>query len=249
MELIGVDGCKAGWLVVTGDTTRGPLRFSVKSGEELAEVVGRAEGGRARIVIDIPIGLPDGPQDDGTRACDRAARAYLGKPRSNSVFPAPCRATLDAADADYQAACEANRLACGKRITKQLFGILRKIRDVDGVITPTHQEWVREAHPEVTFAALAGEGRGLTSHKRASEGRDERLGLLAPFFPNFDPEEVRSHLLAANGLPAAHVAPDDIVDAVVCLITAHRIVTQEARVFPSGVVPRDARGLRMEIVA
>jgi predicted RNase H-like nuclease len=183
------------------------------------------------------------------RACDTAARAFLRKPRSSSVFPAPCRATLSAADADYEAACEANSLACGKRITKQLFGILRKIRDVDGVMTPAHQDWVREAHPEVTFAVLAGSGRGLDSHKRTPAGRDERLGLLAPFFPGFDPEEVRSHLLAAHRLRAADVAPDDIVDAVVCLVTAHRIAEQAARVFPSGVVPRDARDLRMEIIA
>src|SRR5271157_3482359 len=47
------------------------------------------------IAIDIPIGLLDA-YEIGGRACDRAARKFLGKPRGNSIFPAPVRPVLAA---------------------------------------------------------------------------------------------------------------------------------------------------------
>jgi predicted RNase H-like nuclease len=61
--------------------------------------------------------------------------------------------------------------------------------------------------------------------------------------PRFDPAVVRRRL------GPSRVARDDIVDAVACLVAARRIHRGEARVLPEGTVPRDARGLGMEIIA
>ena len=71
--------------------------------------------------IDMPIGLIDGPR----RACDIAARKFLGRAGS-SVFPAPPRAAL--AYADYRDALAAARTATGRGISKQTFNIMRESR-------------------------------------------------------------------------------------------------------------------------
>ncbi|HEY7064322.1 MAG TPA: DUF429 domain-containing protein [Chloroflexota bacterium] len=233
MRLIGVDGCKAGWLTATLDGS-GALAFAIE--RSFADLLATA-GDDALVVIDVPIGLTEREP----RACDVAARAYLRAPRNSSVFPAPRRALLSAIT--YAEACRLSREACDRAVSRQLFGILPKIREVDALMTPARQERVREAHPEVSFAALAGTGAGLVHAKKTAAGEAERLALLGRLLPSFDPGAERLRLGCGN------VARDDIVDAVACLATACRINRGEALVLPPGPVPRDARGLRMEIIA
>lgn len=274
MRLVGVDGCPAGWVVAecqladaAEDVGRRPLaepEFRIRRTFEglLASLAGE----RAVIAVDIPIGLPGGwPHDDGSRLADRAARAFLGGQRGSSVFSAPCRPTLNAAD--YAAACASELTARGKKLSKQAFGILPKIREVDRVVTPGHQlplaqsdgAIVREVHPEVAFALLRGggeAGRGLVTSKRTPAGEAERLVLLRPHFSDLELGRGRAELIAAYraetsaGTRARRnvVSRDDLVDALACLIVAGRIATGQARTFPSGEPQVDARGLRMEIV-
>jgi predicted RNase H-like nuclease len=235
------------------------------------ELLASLAGERALICVDIPIGLASGqPLDDGVRRADLAARAFLGSRRQSSVFLAPCRPTLDAPD--YAAACAAEFAARGKRISKQLFHIIPKIREVDHAISPAHQlpidqavgVLVREVHPEVAFAMLRGDGQpgcGLASSKRTREGEDERLALLRSYFSEVNPADIRASLLpvsharpglpaqpGGDGRPSRIVGRDDIVDALACLVVASRIVAGAARTFPDGVPHCDVRGLRMEIV-
>src|SRR5205814_7167357 len=61
-------------------------------------------------------------------------------------------------------------------------------------LTPALQARVREAHPEVTFAVLAGRGHGLEHAKKTPAGERERLAVLRPFVPAFDPGAVRQAL-------------------------------------------------------
>jgi len=235
LELIGVDGCRGGWVIATADEALSAVSFTLV--DELASLFARAAGGDALIAIDMPIGF----SDEGARACDLAARRLLGRPRASSVFPAPCRAALGAAT--YQRACALSRRTLGVALSRETFNILPKIRQVDALMTPALQEFVREVHPEVVFALLAGRGRGLRHAKRTAEGERERRRWLRRFAPPFDPEAVRRRL------GRARVARDDVVDAVACLVAASRIRRGEARVLPEGAVTCDARGLRMEIVA
>ena len=235
MHLFGVDGCRGGWVIAGSDASLSRLTFTVV--DDLADLFARVDAGSVGIAIDIPIGL----KDDGPRACDLAARRLLGRPRGSSVFPAPCRGALTATT--YRRACAASRRALGVALSIECFNIVPKIRAVDAVITPARQAFVREVHPELVFAILSGRGRGLTEPKRTPDGERVRMRLLRRVAPRFDPAAVRATL----GL--SRVARDDVIDAVACLVAARRIVQGKALVLPSGLVERDARGLRMEIVA
>jgi predicted RNase H-like nuclease len=271
MRLIGVDGCRAGWVVAASDLSLSEPEFGiVPSFQALLDAL---SGVRALIAIDMPIGLPSGlPLDDGTRRADSAARAFLGGRRRASVFSAPCRRTLQAAS--YRDACELEVQARGrgKGLSKEAYFIIPKIREIDAAILPAHQArldetarvWVREAHPEVVFAALAGAGapgHGLHHSKRACTacrgavcpGESDRLALLRSFLPDLDPLAVHARLLRlyprAPGASGPVVARDDVVDAAACLVAAHRIARGLALTLPAGEPQIDARGLRMEIVA
>jgi predicted RNase H-like nuclease len=235
MRLIGVDGCKGGWVTATSDESLTHLHFGLAG--SFAEVLRCAEGTAALIAVDIPIGLPD----SGPRACDVEARRCLGQRRGSSVFPAPCRRTLEAVT-DYGLACALNTAEGGKRISRQVFYILRKIRDVDELMEPGRQAWVREAHPEVTFTVLCPVGGPEHGKKRAT-GEVERLAILRHFVPAFD--------LAGERKRLGHdcVGRDDLLDAAVCLVSAHRVMRNRAVILPRGDPPVDSRGLRMEIVA
>jgi predicted RNase H-like nuclease len=248
----------------------GPLEFGIAP--TFADLLAALKDVRALVAVDIPIGLPSGaPLDSGTRRADGAARAFLGPRRASSVFSAPCRPTLQAST--HREACELDSRArgTGKGISQQAYRIIPKIRDVDEAIEPAHQGpldgtagvLVREAHPEVTFAMLAGGGEpgyGLVHSKRGCKacrgvlcpGEFERLSLLKPYVSDFEPRAVQERLVSLYPKPQGASGPvvgrDDIVDAVACLVTAYRIATDQAKTVPAGEPQIDARGLRMEIV-
>lgn len=234
MKLVGIDGCKAGWVVARIGGSVDSLAFNTMP--NLASVFEEVRAGELLAIADVPIGLPE----RGPRACDRSARELLGSPRRSSVFPAPCRPVLTAGD--YREACELNFRASGKRVTRQLYGILAKIREADEGMSPALQTNFREAHPEVTFAVLS-DGHGLGHSKKTVNGEIERLMLLRRFFPGLDITETRASLGLAN------VARDDIIDALACLVTAQRVQRGQAIILPDGDAQYDARGLRMEMVA
>lgn len=148
MKLVGIDGCKAGWVVARIGGSVDSLAFNTMP--NLTAVFEEVRAGELRAIADVPIGLPE----RGPRVCDRSARALLGSPRRNSVFPAPCRPVLTAGD--YREVCELNFRASGRRVTRQLYGILAKIREVDEGMSPALQTNFREAHPEVTFCGAIG---------------------------------------------------------------------------------------------
>jgi predicted RNase H-like nuclease len=213
----GVDGCRAGWVVVTGPAEGGgPVSLEVVG--HFSTVLERVEAGAlGAVAVDIPIGLPAA----GPRRCDIDARRLLTRRRS-SVFPAPARSLLGA-----------RSWAETRGISRQTYGILAKVAEVDALLSFAGQDRVVEAHPEVSFTHLAG--RPPAHPKRTLEGRQERLVALARVFP---------------GVPLARLpgaAPDDVLDALVLCWTAGRFLHGEAVVLGDGQC--DARGLRMEIVA
>jgi predicted RNase H-like nuclease len=225
----GLDGCLGGWVLATGPVgLGGPIAVEVVN--TFKEVLARIQAGDLdAVAVDMPIGLPD----RGPRRCDGEARARLGT-RHSSVFPAPLRALLDAAT--WEEALASSRALTDRGISRQAFGILPKVREIDQVITPEMQDRVIEAHPEVSFAALAG---GPMAHsKKKPAGRAERLAaLVGPF----------SGITETTGERVPGATPDDVLDAYALLWTAARWVRGEAIVLGEGEC--DARGLRMEILA
>lgn len=228
--IAGADGCPTGWLCIVDPDGSGDLRSFIAP--DLQALLGRLAPD-AILAIDIPIGLPD----RGARRCDLEARRMLG-PRASSVFPAPIRPVLAATS--YEHACEVREAAEGKRMSKQAFAIIPKIREVDIVLSSAGGRCeVRECHPEVSFANWSG--APLRHPKKRAEGRDERAALIDHAWPG-------QRETLKYSLPRGVFATDDLHDAFAALWTADRIRRGAAVVLPRDP-DRDSLGLAMEIVA
>jgi predicted RNase H-like nuclease len=217
----GVDGCRRGWVTAVGRVDgRGESIVSVVA--SFGALVAAVEGlDLVAVAVDIPIGLPE----QGPRCCDVEARRRLG-PRRSSVFPAPVRAVLGCAT--WEEANARSRAVDGRGLAHQVFNLLPKIGEVDGLLSPSHQERVVEAHPELCFASIAGQP--LLHSKRTRAGQVARLALAG----------------AVPAPPPRGAAVDDVLDAHAALWTARRVASgDEERL---GDDERDGRGLRMEIV-
>ncbi len=222
--VIGIDGCLQGWVAVE-HSDDGTFRADLI--RDLTPVVARLRAGSvAAVAIDMPIGL----LDTQPRDCDVAARKVLG-PRRSSVFPAPVRDTLEAAD--YADACDRSRQCSGKALSIQAYNLLPKLRDVDRAVLPTDQDRLVEAHPECAFARLLGEP--LDTTKRTAEGAAVRRSLLEGWDPTLG-----ELIDTGHGLPMI-----DLLDAAVLVVTARHVVAgTEHRLGQQ----RDRRGLLAQIV-
>lgn len=235
--LAGVDGCPAGWMAA----------FVRPAGEicEIAIFPRFADIAAARplavIAVDMPIGLPE-RTGAGGRAAENAVRPLLGA-RQSSVFSVPSRAAI--AENDYRGACAAAFATSDppRKVSKQLFNIAPKIREVDVALRadPALAARTYEVHPELAFWRLNG-GQPLTEPKKV-KSRCYEPGL-----------KLRRGLLIAAGLSRAIVdgAPpkgagaDDLLDALACAAVARRLHKGEATPYPDPP-PRDAHGLPMAI--
>ena len=231
--IVGVDGCRDGWICVAKKMETGAIRSAVYS--TAAEVIFQ-QPEPAFIAIDIPIGLTD----KGRRQCDTLARERLGEPRRRSVFPALIRPALRAAS--RQEAAEITERMDGRRVSCQSWSLFPAIRDVDRCLSNDTQlqERVREIHPELCFWAWNG-GRPMGESKRNPEGSAERHQLIDAFFGDQAVREIRLQQPAKS-----QVADNDIFDAFAALWTAERIYRGEAQRIPEQP-PVDAVGLRMEM--
>ena len=240
-QVAGVDGCKAGWFVVVAspaakvaNPTNAPFILELKHFfvADFAEVLSKTTNCKL-VCVDIPIGLSD---DDKPRECDIAARQILGR-QASSIFPPPIRPCLSAKD--YKTTCKICYEYSGKKLTRQSFFLLDKIRQADDLMTPELQQRVREIHPEISFWALNNK-KTMRHNKRKFAGRNERMKLLTRIFLNV--EEI-----VAEACKPKKVAPDDILDALAAVWTASQIILQQAQTLPEN--PQfDSRDLRMEIV-
>ena len=231
MPAAGIDGCPGGWLVVH-DSARGLDAFvSPSIAMALAALPPNTTVG-----IDIPIGIPE----QGVRQCDVEVRQLLGE-RASSVFPTPLRIVLSVTD--Y---VEANRLqrTMGRGLTRQSFGILPRIREVDAWIRrnsglgPT----LHEGHPELCFAVWNGD-RPMAQPKRSPGGKVHRWKLIDAEFPGAR-ARLTGVLRPASGSSA--FAEDDLCDAIAALWSARRIACG-AHVTVPHVLQRDVYGLPMQI--
>jgi predicted RNase H-like nuclease len=226
IRVMGVDGFRGGWVGVQIEDQNGAGRsFETKTFSSFKDVL-VLDPFPDVIAIDIPIGLLD-TACTGGRECDRQARRLLGPPRSSSVFSPPVRPALGATD--YE---QARRHG----LTRQGFGILPKVREVDEQMTPDLQKRIFEVHPELSFREM--KGRSMAHNKKGSQGRLDRIQALEDRLPGFS----RRNL----DIRPAGVGADDLLDACAAAWTALRIAVCEAVRFPSDP-PRDQKGLRMEI--
>ncbi|HEY7838028.1 MAG TPA: DUF429 domain-containing protein [Terriglobales bacterium] len=230
-KIIGVDGCHDGWMVATSNPDLSEIAFSIVP--NIHDIIELAELNHAVVAIDVPIGLPD----HEPRSADLEARKQLGKGQSCRVFPVPARAAL--AGESYESACALNREALNRSLSKQTWGIIGKIRDVDSALDGVVRSAFYEVHPEVSFAVAHDEP--LKFRKADKPGRDERLKVLRRHGIEVDLE------VALRGVSGASAKRDDAIDAAIALWTAARLARGDARSF--GTDPPDARGRPMRIWA
>jgi len=182
------------------------------------------------IALFAPVGLLDEPVPKG-RACDRAARTLLGRPRSSAIASAPVRPAV--ACSTYEGAVAAN----GGALSPVRWRQMHKIAEVSDVIAPYWQRTVFEVHPELSFFQLNGD-RPVRYPKRTQAGIEERRSLLAARVPGIES-------IVNARLP--RVTQSQLLDAGACLWTARRILSRAISRLPED--PEwDSQGLRMELV-
>ncbi|BCH14081.1 DUF429 domain-containing protein [Mesorhizobium sp. L-2-11] len=235
MTIVGVDGCKAGWIAVRRDPGAAPSAAVFPSFAALLDAL----PADATVAVDMPIGLPDVSQKGG-RGPEALVRPLLGN-RQSSVFAIPSRAALYAhtdgfttIEAWYAAHRRASEVAKAtsdppRGISIQAFGIFAKIREIDVVLIarPELRRRVFESHPEVAFCRLNGDqAMRLPKKIRGAvnpAGMAERKALLC------------RHGYVSGFLdrtPPRGAAADDFLDAAAMMLIAGRIAGGEARPFP-----------------
>lgn len=211
-RVLGVDACPAGWVGVAlaGCGVRAVVHAEIDGLVALAAAAGPLDA----IAIDIPIGL----SESGPRQADLLARTAAGR-RWASVFVTPVRAALQADT--YAEALAISRELTGRGISSQAFRLRDKILQVDS--------WreqapclIVEAHPELSFATMAG--RPLSDSKSTWAGAVRRRELLAA--NGID-------LTGDLGLSGLRVGVDDVLDAAAVAWTATRVAADTARRLPA----------------
>ncbi|MET3890543.1 threonine dehydratase [Bosea sp. OAE506] len=234
--LLGVDGCKAGWIAACLDTANGgtPVLRVVPDFRALLAPE------PALIAVDMPIGLPDGIEGSG-RGPEQLVRPLLGQ-RQSSVFSIPSRAAVESED--YGEACR-QALATSqppRKVSKQGFHLFPRIREIDTLLRAETglRERIREVHPELAFATMHG---GPLAHPKKIKGRINEAGTAE-----------RRALLIAQGLPREAVlarpprgaGADDMLDALAALVVARHIAAGRGRPFPEPP-GRDSHGIPIAI--
>jgi len=223
----GIDGCRFGWIAVRIEQDKVSFELA-RNIHDLAYIY---ENSMA--LIDIPIGL----SEHSERVCDSEARQILKPNRHSSVFLTPVRAAVYAET--YAEACRLNYIATGKKISKQVWNILPKVKEIDTLMREYPGANLREAHPEVCFWALNNR-TACRCNKKTAEGISERLHILEPLLPGIS-QKITSY--AAANLKK-HVSIDDIVDAAVLA----RTVARPDSLLSLGNGEKDQAGISMEIV-
>lgn len=236
----GVDWAGDGWLAVIFDD--GHYKRSVHK-EELLQILTTNEP-LNRVLLDIPIGLPEDAESLKTReSLDSRARSFTGRP--SSVFPVPSRNAARQAHQGkpYAEVRSQNHSDIEKGLNKQSYYIADAIGEVD-VLLEEHETWrniLIESHPEVCFRGLLG--CELTHSKKCGPGVGERLNALGKSLesPGQLLQTVTMDLIGESD----EIDLDDVLDAIVLGFTSTHAGDQ-LRYLPDSWV-EDPRGLPMRM--
>lgn len=227
MKTAGIDGCKAGWILITFDEE--PGYEVLRTDDDLKDAFKRFD----RILIDMPIGLED---ENYTRKCDELLRKELGAEYASSVFSPPIRPALHAPS--YVEANMQSYEFTEKKLTVQAWNITPKIKVVDRFLTeePELQDVVFESHPELIFRNL--NGGMIFQKKNTKKGLRHRLSLVSElesiakdFFRDIKEEFRRNE-----------VEEDDIVDSMALALAAKQSKEKGLKTLPENP-EKDSNGL------
>ncbi len=231
MKTAGIDGCKAGWMLISFDEN--PHYKVLRSDEELKQAFDTYD----RILIDMPIGMED---ENYTRLCDELLRKKLGGEYAASVFSPPIRPALHAPS--YVEANIESYEYTEKKLTVQAWNITPKIKTIDSMLqaNPGLLDKVFESHPELLFMNLNG---GTIYQKKATKkGLRHRLDLVsnhekiaADFFREIKEEFRRNE-----------VGEADIVDSMALALAAKKSISKNLKTIPEDPA-KDSQGIIMAI--
>lgn len=234
-EVLGIDGCPGGWLIVGRD----PFQYSL-------EVVSGPENLQERIYnsaltfIDIPIGFH---ATESPRNCDVILRGKLGPYYANSVFNVPVREAVYAKS--YEEACDINQKITGKKFSRQFWNIIPRVREIDSLLQNcgNMRYKVKECHPEWLFKLMNG-NEDISAKKKTNDGSGHRKKLL--FSRGAPVDDLQAKLIEHYYRKDAKV--NDLLDALALNYSAWQTMfgDKELKSFPS--VPEfDERGRHMAI--
>jgi predicted RNase H-like nuclease len=180
--------------------------------------------------------MPIGLSRNGVRQCEVEARKLIS-PCGPRVFKTLPREALRFGQENWNAANQWSKDHGFGGISKQIWAIRPKIKEIDRAISPADQTRIVEAHPELAFARLNG-GKPLDSkHTKAGLSARQEI-LLRAGFTNLDSW---LQMLRGKGAKA-----DDLYDACALVLTAKNHLRGEGQFVPQRE-ERDSRGLRMAI--
>lgn len=232
MKTAGIDGCEAGWLLISFDKDHSKYEI-LRTDREFEETFEQYD----RIFINIPIGLKE---EEYTRECDDLLRKKLGPEYASSVFSPPIRPALHA-----PTYVEAN-MQCfeltGNKLPLHAWHITPKVKVVDELLQKKEswREKVFESHPELLFMNL--NGGMIYQKKNTKKGLKHRLDLVSvrekiakDYFREIKEEFRRNE-----------VEEDDIVDAMALAFAAKKSEETGIKSMPENK-PSDSKGLRMAV--
>ncbi len=204
-KFLGVDGYKGGWLAVILSSSSSEVKLYKDVGSLWSE-----NRDASLVLIDIPICLTN----KGIRQCDILARKMLAKNRKPSIFNPPAKKAYYAGS--YREACAINKEVTGKKISKQTWNLIPKIKEVNKLISkhPEAVKILKESHPEVCFMALST--KGIKYSKKNILGIKERLKVLE----SLDGRALGIFAYANDKFSKKAILADDIVDSMVLAFTA-----------------------------
>lgn len=226
MQVVGVDGCRGGWLAVALEA--GTRSIQARVCARFTEVLVVYPNARA-VAVDMPIGLWESGRAR-MRPCDALARQRLGN-RAACVFIPPTRAMLNA-----------NSYASVRTLglCVQAYHLIPRIRELDALLTPELQTRVWESHPELSFMAMTG--APITHPKRTPLGQQARIDALQRAL-NLDADALKTLWYACR---TAGARMDDLLDACALAWSALRHTHHQSEQC-LGTPECDARGLLMAI--
>ncbi len=204
MKVVGVDGCRGGWVAVVLDRGRFdgfavcPTFAAVLERLPDAEVFG----------VDVPIGLPGRPG----RKADRAAAALLGG-RASTVFETFPRMVYRGPT--YEAARDLCVERGWRKISRQSYGLGPRILEVG---RRRRDPRIIEVHPELSFLQMA---RHALASKHTWDGFFQRRRLLAAQGVDIPERLDRAPLV-------------DVLDAAAAAWSAARYGVRKASPVPEG---------------
>lgn len=181
------------------------------------------------IAVNLPLGHddPDGSRNKGWRACDRAARDYLGA-HEDLVEAVPPWEVFKAET--FEEARERSRARGWPEPGESHWAVRERIETLNDAIEDDPR--FVEIHPEVTFTSILRQLKGsqetLNRRPKSWPGQYERLSLLhvAGLRP----------MRSFGGVGRAN--PEDVLAATAAAWTANRVAKDKAGTLPEGKLDR-----------